>query len=108
VSELLFEAKDSGTEARVPVRGHFQIRLEENPTTGYQWTAPDFDAKCLHLESNTFIRNDSGGVGSGGIRQLDFSVTAECRTTIRLTYKRSWEANDAARRTFDLTIVGTP
>jgi inhibitor of cysteine peptidase len=108
VSELFFAAKDSGTEARVPVRGRFQIRLEENPTTGYQWTAPDVDANCLHLESNTFTRNDSAGVGGGGIRQFDFSVIAPCRTAIHLAYKRPWETTAAARRTFDLTIVGTP
>ena len=105
--ELLFEAKDNGTEARIPVQQHFQIRLEENPTTGYQWTAPEFDAKCLRLESNTYSRYD-GGVGSGGLRQLEFSVLAECRATIHLAYRRSWETTAAPRRTFDLTIVGTP
>jgi predicted secreted protein len=108
VSELIFEAKDSGTQARVPVRGHVLIRLEENPTTGYQWTAPEFDANCLHLESNTYTRRESAGVGGGGIRQFEFSVIAACRATIHLAYKRPWETDTAVRRTFELTIVGTP
>lgn len=105
--DLQFQANDNGTAANIAVGRRFQIRLAENPTTGYRWLDPEFDKACLRLESADFVAHAGGGVGGGGIRQFEFSVTAPCRTTIRLVNKRPWETNATPQKTFALTVVGT-
>lgn len=107
VPDLQFETKDNGTAANIPVGQRFQILLEENPTTGYRWLDPEFDKACLRLESADYAPRQGGAIGGGGIRQFEFSVTAQCRTTIHLVYKRPWESNAAPQKTFALTVIGT-
>jgi inhibitor of cysteine peptidase len=107
VPDLQFQTKDDGTAANIPVGRRFQISLEENPTTGYRWLDPEFDKACLRLESADYVAHQGGAIGGGGIRQFEFSVTGQCRTTIHLVYKRPWEPNAAPQKTFALTVIGT-
>lgn len=105
---LEFEAADDGKVVNVPVGRRFRIRLEENPTTGYRWAAPEFDGSCLGLEADSYAPHQGAAIGGGGVRQFEFAVKSECRTTIRLINRRSWETNAAPRATYELTVVGTP
>jgi inhibitor of cysteine peptidase len=106
--DLIFQAEDNGRVANVPVGRRFRIRLEENPTTGYKWSKPDFDASCLRLESDEYTPYKEAGIGGGGVREFEFTATAECRTTIHLVNKRPWETSVAPTATFEITVVGTP
>ncbi len=108
MSEIIFQAEDNGRVAQIPIGRRFRIRLEENPTTGYKWSQPDFAADCLRLESDEYIRHEGAGVGGGGVREFGFIPIAECRTTIHLTKRRPWETGVTPGATFELSIVVTP
>jgi len=105
VPDTLFEAKDNGAVASVEVGERFRLRLEENPTTGYKWSKPDFDTACLQLLSDEYKPHQGAAIGGGGVREFEFAPTGPCRTTIRLTNRRPWETNVAPAATFEMTIV---
>jgi inhibitor of cysteine peptidase len=107
VPDFLFQAKDNGAVATIPVGQRFQIQVEENPTTGYKWSEPEFDKQCLLLESDQYTPYKEAGIGGGGIRLFAFTVKSECKTTVRLMYKRPWETNVAPEATFEITVSGS-
>jgi inhibitor of cysteine peptidase len=106
--DVVFKAEDNGRVANVPVGRRFGIRLEENPTTGYKWSKPEFDSSCLRLGSDEYTPYKGTGIGGGGVREFEFTPLAECRTTIRLMNRRPWETNVTPVATFEITVVGTP
>ena len=72
-----------------------RIRLEENPTTGYQWMIPE-DIENLNviwsLESSEYVsnNNNSGMVGVGGIRTFILSVNSPGEEKLTFVYGRPW------------------
>lgn len=101
-----FQAKDNGKTVSIPVGQRFRLELEENPTTGYRWSVPEFDQKCLVLESNEYTPAGGAGIGGGGVRQFGFAVKSPCRTKIHLMNKRPWEKDAAPEATFEITVIG--
>jgi inhibitor of cysteine peptidase len=106
--DLVFQDKDNRKVVTIPVGARFRIRLDENPTTGYKWSSPEFDSHCLRLGSDEYKRYPEAGIGGGGIREFEFTATSECRTTIRLALRRPWETDVAPEATFELTVAATP
>lgn len=83
------------------------IRLEANPTTGYQWepsAAPD-DA-VIRVVSDTYEAADSNVVGSGGTQEVVIEGTGAGTTTLEMRYVRPWEDGvaPAETATFDITV----
>lgn len=73
--------------------GSFQIKLVENPTTGYQWqwtTTGDGELNCI---ADTYLPDDASEQrpGSGGTRVFSFSGAKTGEGKLNLVYKRSWE-----------------
>ncbi len=104
MSASAFRDQDNGKSARISVGATFEIVLKENPTTGYKWTGPVFDARLLGLEADEFQREDHVGVGGGGTRRFIFSGRAKGETSIHLGYKRSWENDENTASTFKLKV----
>ncbi len=82
------------TEITVGAGQTFTIGLEENPTTGYQWTVTIADS-IVELTKDEYYqaKTDPQIVGSGGQRVLTFKGTQNGETTITLKYERSFEEN---------------
>jgi len=89
------------------VGARFSIELDENPTTGYRWSAPAFDEKYLVLEADEYAPAAGAAIGGGGVRRFVFAVKSAGRTAIRLENKRPWERDAAPEATFEMTVVGT-
>ena len=84
----------------------FDIRLDANPSTGFQWDiGTPLDEKIVRLVGSDFQRAPapapaSGAesaplVGQGGVETWRFEAVGPGRTTIELVYRRPWE-NDVA------------
>jgi predicted secreted protein len=83
------------------------ITLAGNPTTGYSWTLAKIDGKSLDAVGDVAYKPDAaprGMVGSGGVFVATFDVIAPGKTTITLEYKRPWEKDTPAAKTFTVTI----
>ncbi len=85
----------------------FTIKLDENPTTGYQWSYAITDGKIVSLSKDEFVTDeaDKNVDGAGGQRVLTFKANAAGNTTINMVYERSWEKNeDDEKLSFEIEV----
>jgi inhibitor of cysteine peptidase len=95
---------DSGSVLNVTSGDAFDVRLPENPTTGYRWTVDSTDETVLRLDASPFESGGEAGVGGGGTRVLRFSVIGAGSATLRLKLWREWEGDGSILDRFAVTI----
>ncbi|MGI5848941.1 MAG: protease inhibitor I42 family protein [Christensenellales bacterium] len=85
------------TDISVDTGQSFTIKLEENPTTGYQWSVSISDESIVKLENDYYKQEptDKQLVGAGGYRMLTFKGLKQGNATITLIYERSFEEHSA-------------
>jgi len=83
------------------------VKLQENPTTGYQWNLTT--TAGLNIMKDTFVASDMTGkmVGSGGTRVWDISTIAKGEQKINAVYLRSWEPLKGNETSFSMTVIVT-
>jgi len=104
VAEYVFGEKDNGASVQVQCDAKITIELNENPTTGYRWTISNIDAALLMPEGDEFLPPDHKTPGAAGLRRFFFRVKNEGSTTLTLINKRSWQRDDQAVDSFNLTV----
>ena len=67
----------------------FDIVLESNATTGYQWMS-EYDSGMLELIESKYIVQGEG-IGAGGVEIFTFKPKEVDDIKIRFIYKREWE-----------------
>ncbi len=85
----------------------FTIKLNENPTTGYQWSVSISDESVVALDKDEYVPDDKSGelAGSGGVRVLTFKALEAGTATINMVYERSWEPDpDDEKVQFNVTV----
>lgn len=88
----------------------FTIRLDSNPTTGYSWSAKQYDGKLLTLVNSEFFPPNSNCIGASGYEIWTFranlaAFTASTTTRIEMRYARSWEKQgDSKTATFTVSL----
>lgn len=103
----VFTSEDSGKEYNLSVGEEFQVRLWENPTTGYLWTILGSVSSHLELVDRKFTsRNDDRRVGSGGERTFVFRAVKPGSALLHMVLKRPWEkeGSEAGSYFIKLTI----
>ncbi len=94
---------DSGTEREVHVGEQIEVKLPENPTTGYRWQA-DVDSAALKQTNDSY----EGAVqprGAGGTRLVRFEALRPGDVTLKLVKKRSWEQKATDTFTVQLHVL---
>jgi uncharacterized protein YggE/predicted secreted protein len=74
----------------------FQVTLDSNPSTGYEWQVRSMDETIARLVNDEYTPSESGLVGAGGKQVLTFEALGEGKTTILLEYVRPWEPESPA------------
>ncbi len=85
----------------------FTIKLDENPTTGYQWSYAITDEKIVSMSKDEYVTDeaDKNVEGAGGQRVITFKANAAGYTAINMVYERSWEKNeDDKKLSFDIEV----
>ena len=91
-------AGTGGQATALGVGDTYEVVLDSNPSTGYQWLV-DFDAGYLELVNRHFEVDSNlnpPAPGTGGKETFVFRAVAKGSTQVELTYKRPWE-NDSLR-----------
>jgi inhibitor of cysteine peptidase len=101
-----FVKTDSGTTCELEVGENFEIRLPENPTTGYTWAAVKIPEGLLRPESESFEAEtaDPRIVGRGGTKVMVFKALKAGSGELELRLRRPWE-KDAFIDSFVLKIT---
>ncbi len=103
VSEAnIFTEDDNGSSVELTTGDTFRIKLNENPSTGYQWTLNTTGG--LEVISDNYLPPDSDLVGAGGIHEWDIKATASGTQQVTGVYSRSWENLTGSEQRFVLTV----
>ena len=81
-----------------------RVQLDENGTTGYQWSVAQVD-DALRIESNVFVPPRSDAMGAAGQRVLSVRALGEegdARLVLRLG--RSWEPQPIDERVIGIRM----
>ncbi len=99
---IVVDQNHSGQTIDLPVGQVIELRLAENPTTGYRWAFVADGAPACVVVSDSFER-PAGPPGQGGEHtwQIKGAVIGECQ--IAMQYARSFQP-DAAARSFALHV----
>lgn len=84
------------------------VRLDANPTTGYRWVLVNGATGVLTqvAELNYAPRSLSAPlVGSGGVTTARFRAATPGKQTLELAYRRPWERDAPAAKTFRVDVV---
>ena len=92
----------AGTTVELAADGTLELRLEANPTTGYQWVV--LEAGVVELSDETH-KSDSDATGSGGISTFTFTPTGSGTADLVLGYLRPWEEGIEPIDTFTVTVT---
>jgi inhibitor of cysteine peptidase len=95
----------SGQTVTVAPGDRLELRLEENPTTGFRWYIENDENSVLVLEDDAFTHLPDGVSGAGGTRDLVFKVAKQGQGMLRASYRRSWETQKPPAGTFELTVT---
>ena len=100
-----FDQTNNGETYPVSLGAEIQLRLPENPTTGFTWNLSVTTG--LSIINDTFIPDDVSGklVGSGGTHVWFLTATQAGTQIISGVYSRPWESTPADATMFTLTLL---
>jgi len=96
-------ATSDGHEITLAVNEILALSLPENPTTGFRWDFAIKPEPVCSLVKSAF-EPAGGPPGNGGTHLWQFQAMRPGSGQIQLDYRRSWEKETPATRTFRLTI----
>lgn len=97
--------KNSGDTIEISPDTEVVIRLEENRTTGYQWTIENPGEKLISIVNEEHIVPEKSSVGQGGIYVLRMRVDQSGEDKLRLKYWQSWEGESSVEKRFTINII---
>jgi inhibitor of cysteine peptidase len=99
------EANSGGTVA-LALDQRLIVKLPSNPSTGYRWSVAQQTAGVLEPEgAPTFERGPDASAGAAGTEIWKFVPTKAGEETLRLEYRRLWEADAAPARVVSYKVT---
>jgi inhibitor of cysteine peptidase len=88
----------------LPVGQMMELRLNENPTTGFRWSfAADGRPFCTVVSDSYTPRE--GPPGAGGHHAWQIKATRSGNCHLELLYRRPYDPDAASARTFTLDVL---
>jgi inhibitor of cysteine peptidase len=99
---VILDERDRDRTVEVPIGGVLDVRLQENPTTGYSWTVEAADG--LERVGDSF---EAGGaaLGAAGVRVFRFRAARPGSLELRLKHWREWEGEASVTDRFEALII---
>lgn len=102
---ILASLADNGRTIVVPKGARLVLTLEENPTTGYQWSVGEYNGPVLKLVDSSFSAAAGESLGRGGSRSFLFMAKQEGKERLALRQIRPWDADDVLETKFTIDVV---
>ena len=100
---LTFE--NSGDTIEISLATEVTINLEENRTTGYQWTIENSGEKVISIVDEEHITPENSKIGQGGIYVLRFRADQAGEDRLILKYWQSWEGESSVEKRFIINLI---
>lgn len=104
MNEIVIVQTDHGDTFESHLGDVILIRLEENPSTGYQWNVIKINEKILKPLDSEYLEASTAALGSGGTRTFTFQPLSPGTTLVQLQLRREWESKNGAIEYFEVTI----
>ncbi len=82
------------------------VALDENPTTGYQWTAAVSGTAEITMDSFVPPYSETPLVGAGGVHKWLVTFTGDPSGTFDAGYARPWDSATSDGNSFTITFAG--
>jgi inhibitor of cysteine peptidase len=99
---IIIDQTHSGQTLDLPVGQVMEVRLAENPTTGYRWAVVANGAPACAVLNDRFER-PAGPPGAGGEHMWQIKGIAAGECEIAMHYRRSFQP-DAVGQSFALHV----
>lgn len=96
---------NSGESVALARNQQLVVRLPSNPTTGYRWALAQQSTPMLEPEGAPIYEKGAGAAGAGGTETWRFAPTQAGEGTLRLEYRRLWEADAAPARVVSFKVT---
>jgi len=100
---------DNGGQVTLKMGQEMLVRLGSNPSTGFRWQVEKVDEAVLQqVGMAQYEPAEPGGTlkpGQAGQETMRFQATGAGQTNLILAYRRPWEDDAAAEKTFILQVV---
>ncbi len=84
-----------------------ELRLSENPTTGFRWVFTTTGGPACAVSGDSFQPPTSGALGAGGEHRWDIRALRPGLCDLSLAYRRSFESGPPARSfTIHVRVTG--
>lgn len=106
---LVLTRADNGRAAEVRVGERIEVRLPENPTTGFAWAIDETDSRLLALEGTVYAAPTTEGfIGARGQRTFTFMARQASEIALKLKYWRFWEGDASVTERYAVTLRIVP
>lgn len=95
----------NGSTINIGIGETLKVKLEGNPTTGYEWQLASVEESILNWDGVPQYKSDSKLVGAGGEYTFVFEGKSPGTTHLEFSYLRPWEEGIDPIETFTLTVV---
>jgi len=99
------DANSGDSVALVARSQQLVVRLPSNPTTGYRWALAQQSTPVLEPEGAPTYEKGAGAEGASGTETWRFAPTQAGEGTLRLEYRRLWEADTAPARVVSYKVT---
>jgi inhibitor of cysteine peptidase len=96
---------NSGDSVALARNQQLVVRLPSNPTTGYRWALAQQSTPVLEPEGAPTYEKGAGAEGASGTETWRFAPTQAGEGTLRLGYRRLWEADTAPARVVSYKVT---
>jgi inhibitor of cysteine peptidase len=96
---------DKGSTVHLKTGDVLEVRLNSNPTTGYEWSAHPQSTPLLKPAGQSQTQAAQPGVGRPIVQIFKFRATGRGTGVLLLHYVRSWEKPDPNEEQFDLHVT---
>jgi inhibitor of cysteine peptidase len=105
-SPTTITAADAGHPITLRIGEELVLKLESNPSTGYDWFLTDAQNPVLSSLGKPAYAQGRSTPGAGGIESWNFRASATGTQTLKLEYRRPWEKNTSPAKTviFQVTV----
>lgn len=107
VKKLKLTEADNNKTVQVVLQQEIELRLRENPSTGYEWhiTANNTDILQPTDDQYKTDRGSEGRDGAGGTHTWHFKMLKAGTAELQMVNSRSWEKDSKGTSGFKITIV---
>ncbi len=103
---MTYTDQDDGASVSLAPGDSFEVRLRENPTTGYQWDLAEWDRAILEMTRDEFRPAGVLQRGAGGEHVWEFVARTLGTLSLVLTYRRPG-GSEVPANTFSLRVSVT-